>query len=311
MGYNAYSHSLAPIPRSRYSISDMNPDADLFCPACTYNLRGTTSERCPECGVTFDRAKLAISQIPWVHRKEIGRIRAYWRTLWMATFRPKRIAQDMAAPVNYQDGRRFAYISIIITVLLMAPIIFLSASSHLSEWDSRGDRPTIASDPIGTPIIAGEEFIWFRALNLLCVCLVLVISLRMAQSFFRPRRLSTIQQNRAAALSQYGSAPLVWIGLTFGLLATINQVDTKYDIPYSRSLDNYLVIAFSLAMGATTFLWITSFCLLLYRTTHCGLGRIAVFILGYAACLWLSTVLAFFLLFTCGFISFMFVSFFQ
>lgn len=36
----------------------LEADADLVCPACTYDLRGITAERCPECGNTYDSHKL-------------------------------------------------------------------------------------------------------------------------------------------------------------------------------------------------------------------------------------------------------------
>jgi hypothetical protein len=33
---------------------DHDPDRDLPCPRCRYNLRGLTTPRCPECGLSFD-----------------------------------------------------------------------------------------------------------------------------------------------------------------------------------------------------------------------------------------------------------------
>ena len=42
-------------PWLAYRTRAMAPDADrtLFCPRCKYNLRGLTTPRCPECGLTF------------------------------------------------------------------------------------------------------------------------------------------------------------------------------------------------------------------------------------------------------------------
>jgi predicted RNA-binding Zn-ribbon protein involved in translation (DUF1610 family) len=85
---------------------------ELFCPECGYNLRGITSARCPECGTEIDRAKLAESQIPWVHRAKIGRVRAYVRTAWLATARPNRLAMEMAGPVSYEDARKFWLVTV-------------------------------------------------------------------------------------------------------------------------------------------------------------------------------------------------------
>src|SRR5215204_4041683 len=82
-------------------------DQDLFCPECGYNLHALHGiDRCPECGLAIDRQGFARSQIPWVHRRHVGRVRAYWRTLWMATLRPARIAAEASRRVGYVDAQR-------------------------------------------------------------------------------------------------------------------------------------------------------------------------------------------------------------
>lgn len=58
---------------------------DIFCPACAYDLRGATSDCCPECGRSLDNLRSTTSRIPWVHRKDLGHLRAYWQTVWMVT----------------------------------------------------------------------------------------------------------------------------------------------------------------------------------------------------------------------------------
>src|SRR5437867_2522049 len=87
--------------------------AALYCPECGYDLHGIESARCPECGQSIDRATLSESRIPWVHRREIGRVRAYWRTLWLAILRPRRIAMDIAAPAHLRDAEMFRRVTVI------------------------------------------------------------------------------------------------------------------------------------------------------------------------------------------------------
>ena len=83
-------------------------DDELFCPECGYDLRGIENiTRCPECGLAIDPEGLARSQIPWVHRRHLGRFRAYWRTMWLSTFRPRKIAAEAARRVSYPDAQRF------------------------------------------------------------------------------------------------------------------------------------------------------------------------------------------------------------
>src|SRR5687768_10793324 len=62
------------------------PAGDLLCPACGYDLRGTTGGRCSECGLEIDPAALARSGVPWAYRKEMGRVRAFLKTAWLVTF---------------------------------------------------------------------------------------------------------------------------------------------------------------------------------------------------------------------------------
>lgn len=83
---------------------------ELFCPACGYSLRGLTRGRCPECGLDLGPVRAAGSQMPWVHRRQIGWLRAFWRTVWFVTFRHKRIAAEIARPVSYRDAQLFRWV---------------------------------------------------------------------------------------------------------------------------------------------------------------------------------------------------------
>src|SRR5215212_4566949 len=101
--------------------------SELFCPECGYDLRAIESDRCPECGWTIDRDAAATgSRIPWVHRRSIGRWRAYWRTAWLATWRIKQVAMESVRPVDEKDGRRFARIVMLsITLIVAAYVLFI------------------------------------------------------------------------------------------------------------------------------------------------------------------------------------------
>ena len=95
-----------------------SPLESLYCPQCGYDLRGIgDTRRCPECGLVIDWDELADSRIPWVHRRHIGRVRAYWRTLWLATVHTKSLSRETFRPVSYADAQRFRFVTSVIAAI--------------------------------------------------------------------------------------------------------------------------------------------------------------------------------------------------
>src|ERR1700722_6280231 len=90
----------------------LNDSISLVCPSCGYDLRAIPSERCPECGTPIDRSATAVSQIPWAHRKAMGAMRAYWRTLTLATFRIRKLGEEIHRPVSWPDANWFRWITV-------------------------------------------------------------------------------------------------------------------------------------------------------------------------------------------------------
>lgn len=157
--------------------------ADYLCPSCAYNLRGLVVERCPECGEPFDPAKLSDTQIPWAHRRSIGRTRAYWKTVVWVMRRRGRLADELTHPLSYRDSQSFRWITI-----LHCWLPFLLAS------------------------LAGDwlDDVWLGvSFHVGCV-LTLAVLTGVPSYFFHPRHLPVEQQNRAIVLSYYACAPLAW-----------------------------------------------------------------------------------------------------
>jgi hypothetical protein len=174
---------------------------EFFCAHCGYNLRGLPDGRCPECGETFERTALATSQIPWLHRREIGRLRAWWRTTWLALFRPSRFAASINAPCPYADARRFWLVSLIPPAAGMA---WLGVAAPL-RFQVRNIGMASSVEAWLLPWYAAMYLALVRALAAVLTLIVATGAMSyLFQLLPRPQR----QQDRAAAMSLYISGAL-------------------------------------------------------------------------------------------------------
>lgn len=184
--------------------------ADLHCPHCAYCLQGLTGDTCPECGQSVASLRSTVSRIPWQSRREIGRFRAYWRTVWMVTFKNKLFCEEYARPVSYPDARRFQFVTIL--------HVFLSVllATALSYGPIEPQRPGSVIDVVMTgqwpssPTLADRAYaeVWPVAGLLFCFLLFLAAVTGVPSYFFHPRTISIRQQNSAIAMSYYTCGPV-------------------------------------------------------------------------------------------------------
>ncbi len=119
------------VPERQQEPADANGRNDPICPACDYNLRGLTSDRCPECGRDVTAVLQGQPAIPWLERDRLGLLTAYWRTVWLVTFRPRRLSRMIANPGSERDARRFramtlAHIAAAVLVLDVTVFVFFA-----------------------------------------------------------------------------------------------------------------------------------------------------------------------------------------
>jgi hypothetical protein len=275
-------------PPTATGLSDgaVSDDVDLFCPGCGYHLRGIEGiDRCPECGLAIDRAGVARSLVPWAHRRHIGRFRAYWRTVWLATLHPRKLAAESARRVEYRDARRFRYVT---AVLAAAPVVvgmvvamiayggsgFFSvvAPSAIPGWAMYGP-PSPAVDVL-VPWESGMTFYPVAPLAVLLLC-VLVTGVH--TYWFHPKRLPVVRQNRAIALAYYGCAPLALSpvpALLFAAVAGMGIAGLNDPANASWAVVRILSIALVLSTLAVVVLTWRTMMTLLNRATQPGLGRL-------------------------------------
>jgi hypothetical protein len=234
---------------------------DLYCPDCGYNLHALEGiDRCPECGLQIDRHGFARSRIPWVHRRHVGRIRAYWRTVWLATLRPRELAAEAARRVNYTDAQRFRWVTAfvagapVMAGLVAAMVIYGSAAlfsvinpAVFPGW-AMGGNPSALFDFL-IPWDAGAT--WPPVLPL-AVLLAFVFVTGVATYWFHPKSIPVVRQNRAIALGYYGCGPLALVSVP--ALAFIGLALMK-----EAGLDNQANASWAVVRVVEIFAWVTGF----------------------------------------------------
>jgi hypothetical protein len=263
----------------------MTLDQGLFCPACQYDLRGIGSDRCPECGFAFDRTQLSASRIPWLHRREIGRVRAYLRTINVFTIRSRDLAAEMARPVSLREAQLFRWVTVIIifvavcgTVSILRPDIPWLGLQMGWDFQEMG-----AWADLFLPLVQGYS-LW--PLIMLYALLLLIGVTGVASYWFHPRALPVELQNRALALSYYTCAPLVWLAPCLLVIAVTPWVDRPrspwlYGLgnPWAQVAGPVAIIVWAGAVFGLLGWWLHTVRVLRW-TTHCSAGRLIAAMVG-------------------------------
>jgi hypothetical protein len=287
---------LPPPSSSAPAVSD---DDALRCPACDYDLRALSGDRCPECGLAIDHAALSQSQIPWAHRARIGRFRAYRKTVWMVFRHPKKVAADSSRPVSLDDALAFRRVTVFLAFLPLLGLGLWWYFAALQQWLRDRRLGVIAEQssyftgvharvPVAPP---GLTLGWVMegvgvAFAACCLWLFLLAVTGVASYFFHPPNLSIVRQNRAVALSYYACAPLAWTflpaftftGMILLAICDLDSSDTGFRVMVACSIVSYLALGIQLAS------WWRCSTTLLRHATRCGGVRVAAFALSMPVC---------------------------
>lgn len=171
---------------------------DVFCEACGYSLIGIAADRCPECGAAYDPAALPFARVPWLHRRRLGRTRAYWSTVGMVLRRPRRFAEELCRPVRVSAADAASFRAL--TIRIAAVSVALAAAGITAV--------VIAAWPGGAVLAPG----WWAAVAGFVVLAFVstTVFLRLATDMptFIWRGLPSRPPTELAPVHHYASAPL-------------------------------------------------------------------------------------------------------
>ena len=208
-------------------LANPSEPAELLCGACNYNLRGIpdSSDRCPECGVQFDRSHLIGNLVAWEQARFIGRFKAFFKTMWIATVRIGALAEKASRPVSYRHARRFRWIVMFLAAAgLAGGLVWWYAETYIPEPRTLYGRRLQPDETIWLLLLNPWSFgvLVFSLVLWLCACIPSVTL------FFHDKRLDERQQKRAIALSCYTSACMAWLPLAVPLAALIISLAGEY-----------------------------------------------------------------------------------
>jgi hypothetical protein len=233
---------------------------DVFCEKCGYNLRGLQQRICPECGSEFRPNQQAASQLPWKQRQAIGFLDAYWRTVKLVLFHPRRFGLEVweGGRIHQRDANAFRWITVAHAYVPLL-IVWLSFAG---------------------PNLRHDELITFTAAVGLLLLVWLMKSTYLLVSFFKKQTMSADVQRRLVALSHFTCAALALSPIHIACLALCGAA---YKL---EGADSLLFIATACVWGAfllfQLILWWLNSMLLIREAMNVNEGELGAIGLGFA-----------------------------
>lgn len=203
--------------------------ANIVCPGCGYDLRGRASDRCPECGLDVAGIESRPSAIPWVHRRKIGRIRAYLGTLRLVHGRTRWAANEIARPVDAAAAKSFRRVNAAVVGVALLGLTFalraMSGDDPLEVLNKRNTTFNFRSIDVAW-LEVDLALPWTVGIGQwptvgVAVLLFAVCWTGLASLWFCPRSLGGVRRSRAAWLSLYASGLLVPIVIVLSPLVLL------------------------------------------------------------------------------------------
>jgi hypothetical protein len=255
-----------------------------LCPACDYDLRGIQSSNCPECGLPIGDTPAL--RIPWQDRQELGRVRAFSQTVYLAIFHPMKFS----VAVGWQIDLRSAYLfRLWVSVLAAAPPILILL---MMIWHYGGMG--LIESPFGYYSLFDNAHWLLWEMNLMWVAgatllPILPIGAMLAMwlitgsaKFWFTRGISNgVRRERAAAISFYACAPLALLFVPAAALGAMVIGSPGWQVGQGSGIGLSLCAAVSVATGLMLLIaWWWRTVVLMKGATRCGWMRSIMALIG-------------------------------
>lgn len=204
-------------------------DEGLLCPACGYDLRGSASDRCSECGKVIDREELRRSGF-WFAR--VGWVKGYFFTVGKIIGGSRKLRNEAGKKQDLARARWFGRMTALLLGLIMVGC-YLAVLGAAGGWIELAIRRSMLQGPSGVVPGWEEDLLvpWMASATTpwILPCLMFWLAFRMVAALqfgFRAKDASPERRQTLEAISCYTSAPLVLLALgiaAFGMAAVVGD----------------------------------------------------------------------------------------
>jgi hypothetical protein len=188
----------------------------------------------------IDPAALKHSGFPWNYRKNLGRLRAFLRTVWLVTADSKILRHEAAKPQSPHDAAVFRrWVAAVAALCFAAGVIMLIETGAIVELAGQDQSPfALLSQPRGWMLDVLVP--WWAGVTLqpalfgYAVTLA-VYSVGATRPIFRTRGLLADYAETVEAISGYVVAPLVWLLPATAGYSLVLWLDATEPHPISRT----------------------------------------------------------------------------